>query len=160
LPSENPAANFEGMSSVGFTSQSKNDELEKLHVLFTLDKTAGFPFMFFISRIARCCGGVPNVFTDSKVVESFASLFQTLALAVVLLVVVSLIENRGGNDDLATMLTIRRCDMERVIKGVDAITQWRFLERYDPLRYFSQLSITVCTMLAGRDRVQDASFSP
>jgi len=30
LPSENPIDNFAGMSSVGFTSQSKNDELEKL----------------------------------------------------------------------------------------------------------------------------------
>jgi hypothetical protein len=30
LPSENPAASFLSMSSVGFTSQSENEELEKL----------------------------------------------------------------------------------------------------------------------------------
>src|SRR4029453_8687663 len=103
--------------------------------------------------VVRSCH-VRNVFADSKCEESFAHFFQTLAFGLaVLLVAISLIENRSGTDDLATILTIRRPQMQHVIKGMDFITQWRLFDGYDPLSYFSKSGITEGTMLTARDRV-------
>ena len=61
-----------------------------------------------------------NVFPDSEFGESFADLFQALAFApVVSWIVVSIMENRGGDNDFVAMVTMRRRHMKRVIKRVD-----------------------------------------
>jgi hypothetical protein len=65
-------------------------------------------------------GGLKNVFPDSEFGESFTDLFQALAFTpVISWFVVSIMDNRGGDNDFVATVTMRRRHMKRMIKRVD-----------------------------------------